>query len=94
MDYAEIELQTLVLLAEIAQGSTSYTDAQVADGIQWAQEQTSHLLGLTYTESVLAITGVTGATGAMQTGVLIPADAIKVTRLQVWDNTMNDLVGS
>ena len=94
MDYSGIKLQTLTLLAEIAEGSETYSDEQISDSIQWAQEQTGQLLGLTFVESVTGITaatGIQGATGVM--GVVIPDDAVRVTRVQVWDSSMTDLVG-
>ena len=94
MEYSAIKLQTLTLLAEIAEGSSTYSDEQIADSIQWAQEETTRLLGLTFVESaigVTAATGLQGATGVM--GVVAPDDAIRVTRVQVWDSSMTDLVG-
>jgi hypothetical protein len=94
MDYAAIELQTLTLIAEIAEGSATYTDTQLSSGIEWAQEQIARLLGLTYVEAVTGTVGVTGATGATQTSVVIPADAISVVRMQLWDASMTDLIGA
>jgi hypothetical protein len=94
MDYAEIELQTLVLMAEISGGSSTYTDAQLSTGIQWAQEQLAYLMGLTYTEAKLGMTGFTGATGATQNSVLYPEDMMKMVRVQLWDASMTDLIGA
>lgn len=92
MDYSDIKLQTLTLLGEIAEGSDTYSDAQVADAIQWAQEEATRLLGLTFVESVTGVTETTESYASAY-GVYIPTDAIKVTRVQLWDSSMTDLVG-
>ncbi len=93
MEYSEIKLLTLELLGEIAEGSSTYSDDQISDGIQWAQLQTAQMLGLTYVEAISGTTGATAASGEIVMGVLIPTDAIKVKRLQVWDASMTDMIG-
>lgn len=93
MNYASIVLQTQTLLAELAEGSGTYSEKAYSDGVQWAQEQAVRLLGLTYTEAVIGTTGATAASGETEQAVLIPVDAIKVTRLQAWDAGMTGLIG-
>lgn len=93
MDYAEVKLLTLELIGEISEGSSTYSDDLISQSEQWAQEQIAQLLGLTYTEGVTGTAGYTAATGEIMTSVAIPTDAIRVTRLQLWDASMTDLIG-
>jgi hypothetical protein len=93
MQYSDIKLKTLELVGDIAEGSSAYSPELVAKAAQWSQEQACQLLGLSYIEGITGLTGVTYAAGETGVGVLVPADAIKVTRIQLWDSSMIDLVG-
>ena len=80
MDLAEIMTATQVLLGEISPGSGSFDD-QYMDAIQWAQEEVCRFLGLSYVETFVAWSGVTGATGEVVSTVIIPQDCIKLERV-------------
>jgi hypothetical protein len=83
MDYAAIDLLTLELLGEISEGSSTYGVEDRAQAIQWAQEQTARLLGLTYCEAPLLVGTFPVATGETVSGVVCPLDVIKITRLEI-----------
>ena len=83
MDYAAIKLATQVILGEVAEGSSTYADDQYQDAIQWSQEQISQILGLTYGETGVAVSGVTGPTGDVVGSVVIPNDAIEMIRVMI-----------
>lgn len=86
MDYAAILLQTQQLLADLADGSTSYAPEDYLKSANWAQEQAARILGLTYLEQNVPVALGTGAWGETIFEVPIPVDAIKVTRCEIGSN--------
>lgn len=83
MDYADISLQVESLLGELAEGSGTYTPTDLANAVQWAQEQEAQALGLTYTELNTQVATATGPWGETLRQVSIPSDAIKVARCEI-----------
>ena len=81
MDLHDIKLATQVTLGEVAEGSYSFASDQYQSAIQWAQEQVSQRLGLTYVEAATGVTGVTGVTGDIVATATIFDDAITVIRV-------------
>jgi hypothetical protein len=82
MDYRSIIDQTQALLGDVSEGSSQFDDIQYAAAVQWAQEQAAQRLGLTYEEDMTVVVGGTGPWGELLREVPIPADAVKITRLE------------
>jgi len=85
MDYSEILTQTKTLLGQNSDGSGTFTSEDYAVAIQWAQEQAAQHLGLTYLEFNIAPATGTDVWGDPTTYVVVPDDAIQVTRVEVAD---------
>lgn len=83
MNQAQILSDLQILVGEVAPGSLAFTSDQYAAALQWAQEQASRLLGLTYQEEIMPTYSTVGPWGESLTTVDIPTDAIKVTRCEL-----------
>ncbi len=73
----QLEEQTRVLLGDVSSGGQRYTSTQVQKALQWAQEQLVRVLGLTYTETVLAVD--------VSARVAVPLDALSLPHCRISD---------